>query len=68
LPHNLDANSAPLLRRNRQSLAAGNSAIERALEGRRSFGALDDDQIIILLLFAGGREIRGGPRRRRPSI
>jgi hypothetical protein len=58
-PHNLDANSAPLLRRNRQSLATDKSAIERALDGRRSFDALDDDQIIILLLFAGGREIRG---------
>jgi len=40
---------SPLLRASRQSLTAGKSRIEVALE-RRRLGALDQDQIIVLTL------------------
>jgi hypothetical protein len=40
---------SPLLRASRQSLTAGKSRIEIALE-RRRLGALDQDQIIVLTL------------------
>jgi hypothetical protein len=43
----------------RQSLAAGESGLEIALERRGCFAALDYDQIVILPFFAGSRKVRG---------
>jgi hypothetical protein len=47
----------------RQSLAAGKSRIESALERRRSLGAFDHDQVIVLALEAGcGKVCGAGPQ------